>query len=206
MKVLDLSQGGSDWHQWRHRGIGASDASIIMGVSKYTTRAALMDKKLGTQHPRPKGQSGPSDMNAAMRRGHDLEPEARRAYTAYTGLRVRPVCIVHDSIDWLRSSLDGLAEDNRTGCEIKCINKIDHAEALAGRVPRMYVPQVQHQLACGLDKVHYWSYSKSSVFSPSDCFAIVVVAPNLSYIEELLAAERRFWEELTARSKKKSKK
>jgi len=33
--IIELQQGTRDWREWRHKGIGSSDASISMGDSKF---------------------------------------------------------------------------------------------------------------------------------------------------------------------------
>jgi putative phage-type endonuclease len=135
--------------------------------------------------------------NARMARGKRLEPLARLKYQQITGIRVRPVCVVHDELPWLRASLDGLSEDGQIVLEIKCPNDKAHFTALRGNVPAYYFAQTQHQLAVtGCPVLHYWSYTDSDDFAPEEQVALVKVLPNREYIERLVARERLLWEEL----------
>jgi len=99
--IVTVDQGTDSWREWRHKGIGASDASTIMGENRFKSSAQLLQEKRGPA--RDFGQ------NAAMARGTELEPEARKLYVAKTGRDVRPACLQSTRYDWLRASLDGLA-------------------------------------------------------------------------------------------------
>lgn len=195
MKIVDLDQQSPDWLNWRMGGIGGSDAPIIMGVSKFTTRDKLLAQKaarrFGFLRQSDKGKS------PAMMRGIKLEPEIRDEYNRRTGRDLRPACGLHDTIAWLRASFDGLRlPDCDLVLEIKCPNQDDHHSALGGLVPSHYWPQMQHLLAVsGSKKLHYLSYSENRRFGDRH-HAIVKVAPDPQYIEELIAAERLFVEEM----------
>lgn len=133
-----------------------------------------------------------------MARGKRLEPEARVKYMQMTGIRTRPVCVVHDKHSWLRASLDGLSEDGQIVLEIKCpTSPGGHYVALGGKVPSYYRAQLQHQLAVtGCPMLHFFSYTDSVTFDPCDRCALVKVLPDLEYIERLIAREKRFWDKL----------
>src|ERR1700733_12549226 len=75
--IVALQQGTPEWLEWRHNGLGSSDASTIVGENRFKTAAQLLEEKRGPA--RDFGQ------NAAMARGTELEPEARRRYIAKTG-------------------------------------------------------------------------------------------------------------------------
>src|SRR5262245_42846183 len=83
--IVELQQGTPEWREWRHNGIGASDASTIMGENPFKSAAQLLQEK--------RGLAQDSYQNAAMARGIELEPEARRRYIAKTGRDVRPACL-----------------------------------------------------------------------------------------------------------------
>lgn len=206
MRILNLEQNSSEWLIWRSGGIGASDATIIMGLSPWFSRDQLMERKVREYRERASGvkstrqPSGKQADNGAMARGHRLEPLARDLYASLTGIRVRPVCIIHDELEWHRASLDGLSEDNQIPLEIKCVNLQDHMAAVEGCVPVKYVPQVQHQLFdTGLPLLHYWSYSDNRSLAPRQRAALVPVKPCLEYQTKLLAEESKFWRELQAK-------
>lgn len=191
MRILDIDQESEEWVAWRESGLGSSDAAAIMGVSPYKSRAQLFKSKAYPLVGKER------EDNEAMRRGRRLEPKARGYYEQVTGIKTRRVCVLHDDLDWLKASLDGLSEDDRIVLEIKCIKKDYHALALAGRIPPLYYPQLQHQLiATGLDVLHYWSYSESSTFPGRQRLALVIVSADHAYQQRLLDEEKRFWKEV----------
>jgi putative phage-type endonuclease len=83
--VVALEQGTDAWREWRHRGIGASEASTVMGENPFRTAADLFREKCGPVCE--------FEQDAAMARGLELEPEARRLYIAKTGKQVYPACL-----------------------------------------------------------------------------------------------------------------
>ena len=64
--IIELVQGTREWLEWRHKGLGASDASTIMGENRFKSAAQLLQEKRG-----PAQDFG---QNAAMARGTELEP------------------------------------------------------------------------------------------------------------------------------------
>lgn len=178
--VANIQQGTDAWIEWRHNGIGASDASTIMGENRFKSSAQLLQEKRGSA--RDFGQ------NAAMARGTELEPEARRLYTAKTGRDVQPVCLQSTRYDWLRASLDGLALNDNAVVEIKCGQSAYRTAAQTRSVPDYYYGQMQHILAVtGFDSLDYWCYW------PGCPPLLIPVARNVAYIERLLNKELEFW-------------
>jgi putative phage-type endonuclease len=98
--VVRLTQGTSEWHTWRDDGVGASDASSIMGENRFKSRSQLLDEKCGF--------ASSDYSSAAMARGMQLEPQARRLFQQTTGLRAEPACLQSRVRPWLRASVDGL--------------------------------------------------------------------------------------------------
>lgn len=175
-----IKQDTSEWLEMRKNKIGASDAPVIMEVSPYTTPFKLWEQKLGL--------SPPTFQNPSMKRGHDLEEEARLELEKMTGLCFLPYVKFHSSIPWMMASLDGMDLENKYIAEIKCPNKVDHELALSGQVPEKYIPQLQHQLeVCELDMVYYFSFDGSKG-------ALVKIFRDEIYIKKMLKKEEEFWE------------
>jgi predicted phage-related endonuclease len=125
-------------------------------------------------------------------RGRELEAEARRAYIRKTGIPMTPVCVQHERYSWLRASLDGWNADQKIPLEVKCPGRKDHLEALTGRVPGKYIPQVQHILmVTGAKELHYFSYDGQDGVT-------VVVAADPAYQKRLFEAELAFWNSVQA--------
>ncbi|HEY3278431.1 MAG TPA: YqaJ viral recombinase family protein [Syntrophorhabdaceae bacterium] len=184
-KILDFVQGTAAWHDWRNQGLGASDAPVIMGENPWKKPEWLLKAKLG-------GLSFGS--NEAMRRGNELEPEARESYERVRGIKVRPVCLVSTRYEWLRTSLDGLAHDGSTVIEIKCGKSTYRHAASKRQVPPYYQGQLQHILAVtGLDEIDFWCYM------PDRPEVHLCIKRDDPYIERLIEAEEKFWQELKRR-------
>jgi putative phage-type endonuclease len=178
--IVTLEQGTEAWREWRHKGIGASDASTIMGENRFKSAAQLLQEK--------RGPSRDFGQNAAMARGTELEPEARRLYIAETGRNVRPACLQSTRYDWLRASLDGLATNHDAVVEIKCGQSAYRTTSQTGSVPDYYYGQMQHILAVtGLDSLDFWCYW------PAYPALLIPVPRNVAYIERLLNKELEFW-------------
>ena len=178
--IVTLEQGSDAWREWRHNGIGASDASTVMGENRFKSASELLREKCGPARD--------FDQNAAMVRGSELEPEARRLYVAKTGREVHPVCLQSTRYEWLRASLDGLTINYDAVVEIKCGQSAYLRTSQTRSVPDYYYGQMQHILAVtGLDSLDYWCYWPG-------CTPLLIPVPrNPSYIERLLNTELEFW-------------
>ena len=102
-RIERLQQNTAEWHRWRQQGLGASDAPVIMGEAAFKTPRMLWSIKTGRAQ---EDAAGP-----AARRGRELERLARRAYEQEVGIQMEPLCLVHDQLEWMRASLDGLSFD-----------------------------------------------------------------------------------------------
>ena len=177
--MSSLVQNTPEWLEYRKSKIGASDAPIIMGVSQWDTCFTLWEKKLGLKYE--------AEMSFAMKRGHDLEEEARKSFEKYTGLIVFPQVMQHPKHEWMIASLDGIDFAHENIVEIKCPGFDDHSIALSGKVPDKYYPQLQHQLeVTGLDKAFYYSYDGSYG-------KLLEVKRDDSYIKLMVDKEKAFW-------------
>lgn len=159
-----------------------------MGVNRYQTVEELFKRKLGLIPE--------VELNEAMARGHRLEPVARVEFEFETGISVQPACYLHPEHDWLAASLDGISIDESVLVEIKCPGLKTHSEALGGKVPVLYYPQMQHQLATvtTANKGYYWSYTDV----PDVKSVLLDVFPDYEYIERMLAREKLFIDYLRA--------
>lgn len=175
-----MKQQSKEWLEFRKSKIGASDAPIIMKESPWTTPYQLwLDKVFDISN---------NKRSAAMDRGINLEEEARNLFEKQTGIIVFPMVKLNPEIDWMMASLDGIDIEEKNIVEIKCPNKIDHAMAESGVVPKKYIPQLQHQLAvCHLDMAYYFSFNGlNGVF--------VKVYRDEKYIQDMLKKESEFYE------------
>lgn len=181
---MHLKQNSSKWLEWRTKGIGASDAPIILGVSPWKTPYKLWLEKM----------TGQSDFkgNEATERGHALEDVARQCAEKQLDTLFFPQCLEHEKFDWMRASLDGINLDKKI-LEIKCPFRpenpnSDHQLAKQGKIPEKYWPQLQHQLEVAKAN-EGWYFSFDGVDGVSIPFN-----RDDKYIADLLEKERIFWE------------
>lgn len=178
--LVELRQGTREWLEWRHNGVGASDASTIMGENRFADATELLGEK--------RGRVRDSFETKAMALGKKLEPVARKRYIAKTGINVKPVCVQSTQYDWLRASLDGLATDHNAVVEIKCGASAYRNASRSRSVPVYYYGQVQHILAVtGLESLDFWCYW------PDQPEVLIPVERDDAYIERLLDREQEFW-------------
>jgi putative phage-type endonuclease len=178
--IVELEQGEREWLEWRQKGIGASDAPAILGENPWKSARDILAEKCGGVVE--------SGQNAAMARGTQLEPEARRRYMAATGNEVKPACIQSKSYDWLRASVDGISISREALVEIKCGESVYRKVSRSGQVPDYYVGQLQHILAVtGFKSIDFWCYL------PNCPELLVTVSRDDRYIEHLIKKEFEFW-------------
>lgn len=177
----------SEWLSFRKNYIGASDASIITGDSKWKTT----DGRIKTARLLWEEKLGLTDLDtntAATRFGRSMENPAREAYQQLIGELVAPVCITNEKYPHLLASLDGLNVTEDRAVEIKNCNEEDHRLASNGEIPAKYYPQVQVQaMVAELPFVDYFSFHKGEGI-------IVKVERDEKYLEKMLKKLNAFWE------------
>ena len=179
-------QGSPEWLGWRQKGLGASDAPIIMGKSHYMTPYTLFKLKTGIMPP-PKA-------NPAQLRGHTLEPKARIAYQQLTGNVVVPTTAEYVEAPIFRASLDGMTFHENMIVEIKCPGAEAHQSALNGVVTACFADQCQQQLlVTGLPKMHYYSFDGENG-------VLLDVVRDESRILEIVKAANAFWDHVMSRT------
>ena len=201
----------AEWLAWRQRGIGASEASAIVGKNPYMSNQELYRRKIGAEQP--EDISG----KACVIYGHAAEAHIRELFALdhpeftvqYGGAfdMVR-----HPKYPWLFATLDGRLIEKETGkrgiyegktteilrsMQMEKWTYTDSEGRRRGRVPDNYYVQILHQLlATGWDFAvlncrfkRFYSdgmraETRSYRFDRED------VQDDLDY---LLTAERTFW-------------
>lgn len=177
---IDIKQGSPEWLSLRKKYIGASDAPVIMEMSPFKSPYQLWQEKVGLTN----GQV----VTDAMKRGNDLEEEARQKACSLIGISFVPGVAISKEHPFMMASLDGIDSEKKNILEIKCPGSADHAMAKAGNVPEKYIPQLQHQIfLCNIEKAYYFSYDgKDGV--------VVQLYRDDQFIKKLIKKEREFWE------------
>lgn len=143
MKIVDLAQRTQQWHDWRAKGVSASDAATLLGVSPYKTLWRLWAEKTGYALPEDLSN------NPNVLRGVEFEPEARTAYEDKHSELLLPVCAESSKHPIIRASLDGLDSKGRP-VELKCPSLSTWDEVtlrgMESVACKIYELQVQYQL------------------------------------------------------------
>jgi putative phage-type endonuclease len=180
---VTFEQGSREWLEWRHAGIGASDASAVMGESLKDTAAALLRFKRGPAMDRFPGE--------ATAQGLRLEPLARERYSLKTGVTVQPACVQSTQYEWLRASLDGISADGKVVVEIKCGTSLYRKASFSRSVPNQCYAQLQHILAVtGLEMIDFWCCV------PNQPGILLHIDRDPEYIEQMITKEFEFWSQM----------
>jgi hypothetical protein len=159
----DLIQGSDEWMQIRKGHPTASNFDRIITAKTGELSKSSRDyiRELIGECFCPEFQYFTG--NKFTERGKELEPEARDAFAAETGLAVHQVgfCLSDDGVSGC--SPDGLIMENGiyvAGVEIKCPSpKVHVGYVLDGVLPDDYKQQVHGSMAVtGLNEWHFWSY------------------------------------------------
>jgi putative phage-type endonuclease len=142
MKIVNLIQGSPEWHAFRAEKFTASDASAMLGLSKYKTRDQLLEEKATgiTEDVTPEKQR-------LFNKGHQAEAAARALLEKETDEDLFPVTGHHDELTELAASLDGINVMGEEIFEHKLWNeKLATYLATEYDLPDTHWPQVEHQL------------------------------------------------------------
>ena len=149
----DLIQGSQEWHAARLGKATGSRISDVVAKPKSGSGPSASRKNYHAQlvSERLTGVVQDGFKSAAMERGNEVEPEARSAYSFFSGLEIVEVGFCHHPIIGMTgASPDGLVADMREGIvQFKCPNTATHIDTLlGGSIPGAYITQMQWEMAC----------------------------------------------------------
>jgi putative phage-type endonuclease len=176
-----MEQRTESWEEWRAKGLGSSDAPILMGASPWITPYQLWEQKTK--------RAVSTVSNWAMERGNQLEPKARAHFQLLCDIDMPATLKEHAMHPFLRASLDGFnAANGGRVLEIKCPGKEDHATALAKKIPEKYIWQLVHQLmVADAAQADYFSFD-------GERGVTVPFYRDLKLEKMLILKELAFWE------------
>ena len=178
--LRDFAQGSQEWHEFRRTSLGATSASVLMGCNPWKTKLDLYDEMVN-------GKTTP--LNAAMKRGMDMEEEARQWFEKDQEIKVYPRTYSHPLIPYMHASFDGITDDMSKFCEIKCPGEKTHSLALKGEIPEFYMYQMQWQMSiCNANFGWYVSYVGNEGWN-----VIVRLERDDVIIDKLEHEARKFW-------------
>ena len=134
MYIVDLKQNTDEWLNFRQKRIGASDANIIMGVSKFMEPEELLRLKQGKEKREQKD-------NYITSRGHIVEEKVREYYNIYHDLDLKDTIVAEDDSP-LMASLDGFDKEKNIIWEHKLVGASDFETVKNGELLYQYKPQV----------------------------------------------------------------
>ena len=142
MIIVNVPQGSAEWHAFRATKFTASDASAMLGYSKYKTRDQLLQEKF----------SGVSEevsaaMQAIFDKGHKTEAMARELLEAELSDELYPVTGHSSEQQNIAASLDGMDMMGKFLFEHKLWNeKLADFILASNDLPDTHWPQVEQQL------------------------------------------------------------
>ena len=182
-----MEQNSDAWLDWRKKGVGGSDAPIVMGLSPWSTEYELWEEKTGLVVRDQEAMKFITD------KGHRLEPKARALYEIETGIICPPQLVQRADNETHRASLDGRNAELKKTVEIKFVGAGEKWEmALAGEIPDYYMAQMQWQLYCSGDETNdYVAYNEAE-----NKIAIITVKPDLKFIKKMVKKVDSFWKKV----------
>lgn len=187
MQLLELDQGTDAWHEARAKHYCASEAPIIMGVSRHMKRTEfLMMKATGQQKEFSEWVT-----RNLLEKGHEAEAKARPLVEAIIGEDLYPVVGVSDCGKYL-ASFDGLTMDESTAFEHKLISDELIRQFNAAELDEEYVWQLEHQaLVAGLERIVFVASDGTE-----DRLMHMIYIPSPERQKRLIAGWQQFEEDL----------
>lgn len=151
MIVLDVEQGSQEWLDARWMRRCASEAPIVMGASRFMTRAELVRLKATG------GQREFSDYTRKrlLEKGHETEAKGRTLEESMIGEQLFPITATDDSGLWL-ASFDGMSGTAELAWEHKLWNDSIADQIFRCELEPEYYWQLEHQArVCGLATIRF---------------------------------------------------
>lgn len=175
----------ADWLEWRKKGIGGSDASVVCGINKYRSPIELwMDKT---------GQLPYDEAGEAAYWGTQLESLVRAEFTKRTGIEVSHASELLQSEvhPFMLANLDGTCEHPNLGT---CVFEAKTASAYKSgewddAIPDEYTLQIQHYMAVTGYKGAY-----IAVLIGGNTFKWKFIERDEELISMLIELESDFWD------------
>lgn len=202
-QVKDVEQ----WHQLRSKGVGGSDAGIVMNVSRYRTPYELWEEKTGKVKRE-------FVTNEAIEKGNALEPVMFELFKILYGNRyevtdTKNISLSSKQFPYMRANLDGALINKQTGqkgvLEIKSTT-IQNASMLKkwrkDDLPITYYFQVLHYLyVTGFDFAIVYAILDIPWSNQQETRVVELNKADLEAdIELLVKTERWFWNKVKTKT------
>ena len=184
VSTKDLTR--EQWLKLRRKGIGGSDASVVIGKNPWRSIQQLWEDKTGKT---PVQETS----NEYTYWGNVMEGIIRKEFMNRTGLKVRQkhFMMFHPQFQFMFADVDGIVTDERgEKCifEAKTVSQYREEEWRDGKIPVEYMMQVQHYLAvCEMQKAYI------AALIGGNHFIYHTILRDEGMIAELVHAEKQFW-------------
>lgn len=173
-----------EWLNWRKKGIGGSDASVVCGINRYKSPVELWMEKTG--------QLPDSESGEAAYWGTKLESLVRDEFTERTGIEVtqKKEILQHEDYPFMSANLDGVCEHPVYGT---CVFEAKTASAYKqgeweDAIPDEYMLQLQHYCA-----VTGYQGAYIAVLIGGNSFKWKFIERDDDLIDKMIHLERDFW-------------
>lgn len=178
----DMSR--NEWLMERTKGIGGSDAGIILGLNKYRTAFELWLEKTG--------QVDPVEIdNEAIYWGNEMENVVAKEFEKRTEKKVRRTNFMfsHPEFSFIKANVDRLVVGESAVLECKTASAYLTKEWESDEIPATYLVQVQHYLGVTGKQKGY-----IAVLIGGNRFIWKEIERDEELIQMIFEAEKNFWE------------
>lgn len=174
-----------DRHEWlnaRKRGIGGSDASVVLGFNRWKSPFQLYLEKTG--------EYSEEIDNEAIYWGNTLEDIVAKEFQKRTGKKVRRrhQMFVHPEHEFMIANIDRDVVGEKALLECKTTNAFNSGAWDGDEIPAEYICQVQHYMAVlGYKKAYI------AVLIGGNKFVWKEVERDDEFIELMIEREKDFW-------------
>lgn len=186
-KISTKHMSREEWLRQRRKSIGGSDASAIVGLSKWASPFSVWADKTG--------RAAEKEDTEAMRQGRDLESYVALRWSEETGKRVYRLSamLYNPQYPFAHADVDRMVMGENAGLECKTTFSLDLKQFHGVEFPVQYYAQCVHYLA--VTGAERWYLA---VLAYGRGFFTFVLERNQAEIDALMAAEAAFWKQVEA--------
>ena len=181
-RVSTVGMPRAEWLEVRRKTIGGSEASAIVGLSKWSSPMSVWADKLGMLEEKPETE--------AMRMGRDLEGYVADRFTEATGKRVEKVnaILYNELYPFAHANIDRWVVGENAGLECKTTSTLDVRQFQGVEFPEQYYAQCVHYMA--VTGAERWYLCVMVYGRGIFCYTL---ERDQAEIDALMGAERQFW-------------
>lgn len=181
-RVSTVGMPRDEWLEVRRRTIGGSEASAIVGLSKWSSPMSVWAEKLGKLEDKPETE--------AMRMGRDLEQYVAERWAEATGKKVERVnaILYNDLYPFAHANIDRWVVGENAGLECKTTSTLDVRQFQGVEFPEQYYAQCVHYMA--VTGAERWYLCVMVYGRGVFCY---VLERDQGEINALMGAELEFW-------------